>query len=399
MLVGAVVAGVFATALTGHAGAVASDAAAPGAAGEPQGAAAARDAMDTAVGGGVPGAIGRIEDARGTWRGTAGTGDLAKGTPRRADDRFRIGSVSKTFLATVVLQLEDEGRLSLGDTVEKWLPGLVTGNGNDGRRVTLRQLLQHTSGIYDFVYDPGFDAVYGTDAFLEHRYDRWKPEDVVAVAMKHRPEFEPGTSWKYSNTNYTLLAMIVDKAAGRPYEREIERRVIEPLSLRATSVPHTDPGLPAPHSRGYVRFTPDGELLDVTEMSPTWAKGSGAMISTTKDLARFYRALLGGRLLSGRQLAKMLDTVPTGDTKTPRVAYGLGVFVYKFSCGVTAWGHGGSVHGSSSFVGTTLGRKEFGGKELGGKAEGPARTMAFQYNVAGGGSAHTVADAAYCAKS
>lgn len=138
--------------------------------------------------------------------------DQATGDPVRPGDSFRVASTTKTFVSTVVLQLVGEGRLSLDDTVEHRLPGVVSGNGNDGGGITVRQLLQHTSGLYDYTAD--LPVLTTRDGYLDGRRTTWSPEQLVAVATKHAPNFEPGDGWSYSNTNYTLAGMIIEKITG-----------------------------------------------------------------------------------------------------------------------------------------------------------------------------------------
>jgi D-alanyl-D-alanine carboxypeptidase len=316
-----------------------------------------RAAVDALVRGGTVGVVARAEGPGGSraWTDTAGVGDLRTGRERSAQDRFRIGSLTKTFTATVLLQLEAEGRLDLDDRVEKWLPGVVTGHGHDGSRVTLRQLLQHTSGIHDYTSDPEFGQQRFGVAFLEHRYDSLPARRLVEIAMGHAPDFEPGAKWQYSNTNYVLAGMVVEKATGRSYESEIERRVLSPLRLRATSVPHDEVRLPRPSSRAYSRLSADPaatKTYDVTELNPTLAGAAGGMISSTADLNRFYRALLTGKLLPEQQLKEMTTTVPLGD-EVPGAGYGLGIFEQKLSCGKKVWGHTGGIHGSLTHAVTT----------------------------------------------
>ncbi|MFF0299474.1 serine hydrolase domain-containing protein [Streptomyces sp. NPDC001651] len=314
--------------------------------------AATRAAAEAVVEAGVPGVTVTARDGRGTWSATAGVGRIGTGQPRSADDRYRVGSITKTFVATVVLQLEAEGRLSLDDTVEKWLPGLVRGHGHDGRRITLRQLLNHTSGVSDYTTDPGFVRDhFAKDGFFEHRYDTRRPRDLVAVAMRHEPEFAPGARWSYSNTNYVLAGLVIEKVTGHPYGTEVERRVIRPLRLTATSVPGTRVTMPRPGSRAYGKLadTATGPTYDVTELNPSIAYAAGEMISDSKDLDRFYTALLRGRLLPREQLNEMTTTVPAVEN----VRYGLGLMRVELSCGVTVWGHGGGIHGSVSDVAVT----------------------------------------------
>ncbi|MFJ2111526.1 serine hydrolase domain-containing protein [Streptomyces sp. NPDC087850] len=311
---------------------------------------ATRKALDDAVAEGVPGALAQVRDRAGVWNGAAGVADRTTGRERGAQDRYRIGSITKTFVATVLLQLEAEGRIDLDDSVESVLPGVVRGNGNDGRAITVRQLLNHTSGLYSYTADPEFGAKIFGEGFFEHRYDTWTPRQLVAIGLAHRPDFEPGTGWNYSNTNYVLAGMIVEKVTGRSYGTEIERRILRPLKLRATSVPITDPTMPNPAGRAYEKFSaaPDAEIHDVTELNPTIAGAAGGMISHSADLNRFLGALLGGKLLPKAQLKEMLTTVSTGQTDDLR--YGLGLMEQKLSCDKTLWGHGGGIHGSSSMA-------------------------------------------------
>ncbi|MFC8919855.1 serine hydrolase domain-containing protein [Streptomyces sp. NPDC057116] len=315
---------------------------------------ATQKAVDALVGAGIPGALAQAQDRHGTWNGSAGVADTTTGRPRLPQDRYRVGSITKTFVATVVLQLEAEGRLDLDDTVESRLPGVVRGNGHDGRKITIRQLLNHTSGVYDFTSDPDYrEKVFGS-GFLEHRYDTWTPRRLLDVAMRHRPDFAPGTDWSYSNTNYVLAGMVIEKVTGRSYGKEVERRILKPLGLRATSVPGTDPTMPAPSGRAYSTLSgaPGSPVHDVTELNPSLAWAAGEMVSDSADLQRFVRALLRGALLPPRQMKEMTTTVPLGE-EAPSVRYGLGIIEQKLSCGKEVWGHSGGIHGSASEVVST----------------------------------------------
>ncbi|MFI7323030.1 serine hydrolase domain-containing protein [Streptomyces venezuelae] len=342
-------------------------------------------AMDAAVEDGVPGVTGQARDAYGTWNGTSGVGDLATGRPRGPRDHYRIGSVTKTFVATVLLQLAGERKLHLDDTVDHWLPGLVRGNGHDGRRVTVRQLLNHTSGIYDYYADDAFAASFRLrDGFFEHRYDTWRPEQLVAVAMRHEPtSATPGWTWHYSDTNYILAGMIVEKVTGHSYAHEVRERIIEPLKLRETSVPRTGPGMPRPSSRAYSKLSDDstGPSYDVTEFNPSAAWTSGGMISDSADLNRFHAALLGGRLLPERQLAEMKTTVPMSEEYPEAARYGLGIAERRLSCGRAVWGHHGGILGSTTeSVATEDGR----------------HALSFNFNGDWTGDSHAVIEAEFC---
>ncbi|MFE0177763.1 serine hydrolase domain-containing protein [Streptomyces sp. NPDC059002] len=316
---------------------------------------ATQRAFDGAVKQGVPGVTGEARDKYGTWRGASGLGDLERGTPRGERDHFRVASVTKTFVATVLLQLQAEDRIDLDDPVGKWLPGVVEGHGHDGDRITVRQLLNHTSGIFDVVADEEYQRKVYSPEFLKHRYDTWTPRQLVRMAMRNKPYFAPGEGWRYSNTNYILAGMIIKKVTGNGYGDEIKRRVIEPLHLKSTRVPTTDPTLPRPHSRAYSKLggEPKDTTYDVTEFNPTVAGSSGGMISDAADLNHFYTALLRGKLLPPEQLAEMKTGVPTDESHPPGSRYGLGLESLKLPCGGVIWGHGGDFHGTTTFAAAT----------------------------------------------
>lgn len=314
---------------------------------------AARDAMDAQVQHvGVPGVLGEAKDGGGVWHGSSGVADRATHRPPLPRDRFRIGSLTKPFIATVMLQLEAEGRVDLDTSVEQWLPGAVRGGGQDGRLITIRQLLGHTSGLYDFADNRRIQHDYFGRGFPAHRYDSHTPASLVRTAMAHRRSFTPGTDWAYSNTNYVLAGMVIAKVTGHSYADEIDRRIIRPLKLRNTSLPGTSSRVPGPHVRAYStlsRTDRHAPVHDVTALDPSLAGASGEMISTTGDLVRFMRALIGGRLLPSRQLAEMKSTVRADDDDR----YGLGLTKHRLSCGITVWGHEGTIQGSLTTAVTT----------------------------------------------
>ncbi|WP_329416679.1 beta-lactamase family protein [Streptomyces sp. NBC_00704] len=316
--------------------------------------AATRAALESVVQDGAPGGIVLAEQGRDIWAGAAGTADLATGRKPQADDRFRVGSITKTFVATLMLQLEEEGKLSLDDTVDRWLPGLVQGNGHDGGKITLRQILNHTSGVYSYTDDEEFKREeFGTD-FLKYRYATWTPRQIVRLAMTHRPAFAPGDDWSYSDTNYVIASMVIRNATGHSYAHEIEQRILRPLHLDSTSLPGTRARVPGPSGRAYSKLTgelagagePNGAIYDVTELNPSFAGAAGEMISSNQDLNRFYRALLSGRLLDEPQLKEMMTTVSI--TNMPTFSYGLGLMRMTLSCGTEIWGHNGGIQGSIS---------------------------------------------------
>nr|WP_328911614.1 serine hydrolase domain-containing protein [Streptomyces sp. NBC_00234] len=285
-------------------------------------------------------------DTRDSARAGTAERDTRRQMPRNG--RFRIGSATKSFTATVVLQLVGEGRMSLEDTVEQWLPGVLHGNGNDGRQITVRQLLQHTSGISDDGLD--IPALKSADGYQAERFRTYTPEELVGLAMQHPPIPSPSADWSYSNTNYILAAMITQKVTGRSWAQEVNDRIIRPLGLRDTSTPGTFPFITGPHAQGYAFGTGTGDGIDVTALNSSMAVGSGSVISTAHDLNRFYAALLGGRLLAPAQLDEMTTTVPAPELG---VRYGLGLAEIPLSCGGSYFGHRGELLGYLTWGGAT----------------------------------------------
>lgn len=352
----------------------------PGGVGHP----AAQHAMDAIVKAGTPGITAQARDTDGVWKSASGVGDLESGTPRGKNDKFRVGSITKTFVATVLLQMEAEGRLSLDDSVERHLPGLVRGNGNDGRKITVRRLLNHTSGLFDYLADEKYAETYMGAGYLKHRYDTLPPEKHVKVALSHKPLFKPGAKHSYSNTNYILAGLIIEKVGTRSsYEDEVRDRIITPLGLKNTSNPGNSVHLPRPSGRGYSKLfasAPD-RIDDITEMNGSQGWADGDIISTAGDLNRFYGALLRGKLLPAKQLKAMKTTVAAPGA--PYASYGLGLARIETSCGTTLWGHAGGMVGWLSMAVTT--------------ADG-RRQLAYNYNGDWDGvSLFKITEAEYCA--
>ncbi|MGR3779227.1 serine hydrolase domain-containing protein [Bacillus paramycoides] len=297
---------------------------------------------------GFPGILAKTSEGGKTWGYAAGVANLSTKKPMETDFRFRIGSVTKTFTATVVLQLAGENRLNLDDSIEKWLPGVIQGNGYDGKQITIRQILNHTSGIADYLNSKDVD--------LMNTKKTYTAEEIVKIGLSLPPAFAPGKGWSYSNTGYVLLGILIEKVTGNSYAEEIENRIIEPLELSNTFLPGNSSVIPGTkHARGYVQ--PDGasELKDVTYYNPSIASSAGEMISTADDLNKFFSSLLGGKLLKEQQLKQMLTTVPTGYAEIS--GYGLGIYETKLPNGVSIWGHTGGIPGFITLVGGTLGGK------------------------------------------
>lgn len=289
----------------------------------------------------LTGAAVRIDDPRcGAWTAASGVADRRTHRPMRAGLRTRIASITKTFTATTVLALAAEGRLSLDAPVERYLPGLLDRNGYDGRTITVRSLLRHTSGLPDHM-----DTFDTTDEF---RFRHFEPEELVARALTLTP---PKGDWHYSTTNYIIAGLIVEKVAGRTLEDEVNRRLITPLRLRDTYWPGDETRIRGPHPHGYVRGE-DGSYTDYTAFNTTVAWAGGALISSPRDVNTFFGALLGGRLLPPAMLAEMKQTVRADPDRVWEGAYyGLGLIRTSLRCGGAWWGHAGGTDGFTTFAG------------------------------------------------
>ncbi|TDV52056.1 serine hydrolase domain-containing protein [Actinophytocola oryzae] len=285
-----------------------------------------------------PGALAAVRSANGRTRDyVAGVGDLRTGAPVPPNGYVRIASNTKMFTATVVLQLVGEGKVGLDEPIETYLPGVVRGDGIDGHDISVRQLLQHTSGL------PDYDEIMLTD-YLAVRHTYFEPRQMVDAALTRPALSAPGTGWSYSNTNYVLAGLMVQQVTGRPLGEEITRRVIEPLGLRETYWPEAQT-IRGRHPHGYWPGA-DGRPVDVTEMDPSPGWAAGQLVGTPRDLNTFLTGLLDGDLLAPAQLAEMKELVDAPDFDTTGTArYGLGLATFQLSCGGVAWTHGGNAPG------------------------------------------------------
>ncbi|GAA1558985.1 serine hydrolase domain-containing protein [Kribbella sancticallisti] len=289
------------------------------------------------------GALAAVQKRDGRKRNyVAGVGDRASGARVPVDGQVRIGSNTKIFVATVVLQLVGEGKLKLDEPIESYLPGIIRGPGGDGRKITTRQLLQHTSGLPDYVL-AAMNGDIANFPSLQHTY--FEPRQLVDLALN----LQPTKGWSYSNTNYVVAGLLVQRVTGRPIGEEITHRIIDPLRLRDTYWPAVgEQNLRERHPHGYFS-TKSGQLLDVTDQDTSMAWSAGALVSTPSDLNRFLSALVRGKLLRPQELKEMQTTVDApGFDSVGGSRYGLGLATFNLSCGGFAWSHGGNIPGYST---------------------------------------------------
>jgi D-alanyl-D-alanine carboxypeptidase len=293
---------------------------------------------------GIPGAVVGVWSPQvGDWEAALGTADLASSAPMRLDDHMRIGSIAKTMTGTIVLQLVDEGKLGLDQPLSDFRPD-VPGAGT----ITIRQLLNMTSGLFDYGDDPALHR-----ALDEHPQQPWTAEQLVEIGLQHRPYFAPGQGWHYSNTNYAVLGLIAEQLTGTPLQQLFQERLFGPLGMSQSLYPDlASSALPAPSAHGYLYGSlSDVEagmpaqaqsLRDVTDYSPSFGGAAGAVISTLDDLHRWAPALANGTLLEPTTQAERLTWVDLA----PGLQYGLGI---QNANGML--GHNGAIPGFQSYLG------------------------------------------------
>ncbi|MCR3753787.1 serine hydrolase domain-containing protein [Lentzea californiensis] len=279
----------------------------------------------------------RVSGSAGCWYGTEGVADRRTQRPVRPDDRFRIGSVTKVFVATVVLQLAAERKIGLETPVRHYLPDLPP----TLDEVEVGQLLDHTSGI---PFEVGFPDLSTPEKVLEHRYDRYAPDQRLKMIPATEPKFIPGTRQEYRGINYVLAAMIIEKVTGHGYGHEVDKRIVRPLGLTKTYVPgRNETGIRGAHVHGYLDVPGQG-LVDVSDFNTSKSYGEGDIISTTGDLTRFAEALFDGGLLPPA-LQEKLFTLPNVSMVDGRpAAYSTGLQTFTIN-GVTVWGKTGEQYG------------------------------------------------------
>ena len=293
----------------------------------------------------APGVVAAVQTPEYTWVRAMGVADRASGEQMTPDVHHRIGSVTKTFTATLLLQAADEGLLSLDDTIDQYVKGVPNGD-----KITLRQMADMTSGIASYTENDQWVKEWSSDP-----YRVWKPEELAQAGIKESPLFEPGTEWFYSNTNYVMLGLVLEQVTGKPIGQLYREQIIEPLGLTSTSFPDpADSSIPEPHAQGYTLQgqSSGGKPIDSTDWSPSGAWTAGEMISTVDDLLVYGRALGTGKgLLSPEQQSERLDSfvsdVPPLNQPPLKgdLAYGIGLGKDH------GWvGHNGEIPGFNTYL-------------------------------------------------
>ncbi|MFD9307775.1 serine hydrolase domain-containing protein [Streptomyces sp. NPDC060048] len=275
----------------------------------------------------VPGVtVGLWAPGKGSYLKSFGVADKATGAPMEADLHVRIGSETKTFTVTALLQQVDQGKIGLDDPIGKYVPGVPNGD-----RITLRELAGMRSGLFNYSLDEDFIKKLQADPQRPVT-----PQQLLDYSFKHPVQFEPGAEFDYSNTNLILLGLVIEKVTGRPLHEVIKQDVLEPAGLRSTIFP-TSAALLDPYAHGYTDQTASGKTEDATDWNPSWAWAAGEMVSDVQDLRSWAHTLATGTLLTPATQAERLKTTPMN---IPGDGYGLGIF------NIQGWiGHNGSIPG------------------------------------------------------
>ncbi|CQR59837.1 serine hydrolase domain-containing protein [Streptomyces leeuwenhoekii] len=305
---------------------------------------------------GVPGLFAEVRDGGQIWRAAAGVADVATGRPVTAEMRHRVGSITKPFTAAAVLQQVESGQIGLDAPIRRYLPRLVPGERGDA--ITVRMLLNHTSGLAEYLpyAYPSLKALpaladTGPESLDDHRLTRFDPVELIAMGVGAPAVGAPGgTPGVYSNTNYLLLGELLRKVTGMSAERYITRNVIERAGLRETELPDA-PHIDGPHSQIYESwFGMIDPPRDYSVYDMSWVGPAGSLISTVRDLNRFFGMLLAGEIVSPSSLAQMQRTVPVVNQEGRTIDYGLGLHPMKAPGQGTFWGHGGTVWGAGALA-------------------------------------------------
>jgi len=310
----------------------------------------------------VPGAMVLLRTPQGDFTVSSGTTQLGTTTPPRADTHFRIASNTKSMTAAVIVQLAQEGKLGLDDPVSQYVPSVPNGD-----NITINELLTMRSGLYNYLDAPELAAIVDRDPTKA-----WTPDEVLAIAFAHPPNFPPGTAYEYNNTNYALLGLTAERVDGRPLAGAMQDRLFGPLGMHDTLLPaRTSNTIPAPYSHGYLYgsslfvltdtpYPPDmqaaaraGTLLptDYTDLNPSVAYSPGGVISTASDLAIWIEALVAGRVFDAAYQRRWLDSLQAKDPSLPDgQQYGYGMERLRWGPNAVYF-HGGETVGYNAHMG------------------------------------------------
>jgi D-alanyl-D-alanine carboxypeptidase len=267
----------------------------------------------------------------GTWTAGLGIADPTTGAPMTANTYLRVGSITKTFTATVILQLVDRGKIQLDAPVSRYLSGVP-----NGANITIRQLLNMKSGLYNYTLGDFLSQLRANPQRA------WAPSELLSIAFSNPPDFPPGAGWNYSNTNYILLGQIIERLTNQPVEQAIKQYVLTPLGMNHTFLPpRTSSSIPNPHPRSYMWWSETEPMLETTDWNPSWAWTAGSAISTAGDLSIWAKALVTGRLLRPETQRERLEWI----TVDPSVRYGLGIAEFDGMVG-----HDGGMPGFESYM-------------------------------------------------
>src|SRR6266536_1922804 len=314
----------------------------------------------------VPGAVLLLRAPQGEFKVTYGTTQLGTTSPPHADTHFRIASNTKSMMAAVIVQLAQEGKLSLDDPVSKYVPGVPNGD-----NITIDELLKMRSGLYNYTNAPELAATVDRDPTKV-----WNTEELLAIAFARPPNFPPGTAYEYNNTNYALLGLIAEKVDGRPLAQAMQDRLFGALGMQHTVLPASAVNtIPDPYSHGYLYgsssvalvgsppYSPEvqaaaraGTLLpnDYTGLNHSFATAAGGVISIANDLATWIQALVAGRVLNAAYQRRWLDSLQPEDPRKPDgQQYGYGISQLRWGAN-TMYFHGGETPGYNSFIGYDL---------------------------------------------
>jgi D-alanyl-D-alanine carboxypeptidase len=298
--------------------------------------------VKTLVRDGAPGVVALVRDGDRVKTFSGGLADFKPHRAMQAALRFRVGSLSKSMVATLVLELVAQRRLRLSDTVARWLPGLTTA----AAKITVRELLEQRSGLPEYIYSPQlFPSYFSGERPLSYV---WTPSQLIRLALRHPLDFPPGRRFEYSNTNYIVLGLLLERVTHMQIARYAEQTLFKPLNMRSTSFAFGR--ITGAHAHGYAPFGPpfpaaSPGMGDVESLNGSSYWAAGALVSTASDLDRFFRALFTLRILPRRLVRLMQDAL----VAQPGYRYGLGLEETRYGCG-PAWGHSGDVPGYTAIV-------------------------------------------------